>query len=196
MVLVCKMMRKFVCVLSLLFLISACSTLLPKASTDTTTFKSYDEARAAIDSLVPNKSNRENLDDSGFSLKKHPNMTLLTHLDVMRRFLPTGLLRRDDLDPGIVACLEARDGCTGVEITGTKTASERKGSFFADFFNFDRRTETTGWRFNAIVLFVNDTVVYRATSGQPNVNEVQESHNPLGPFQDIGPSVVPKPTYP
>jgi hypothetical protein len=186
-------MRKFACVLSLLFLTSACSTLLPKARTDTTTFKSYDEARDAIDALVPNKSDRETLEKNGFSLKKHPNMTLLTHLDVMRRFLPTGLLRREDLDPGVLNCLESRDSCTGVEIIGTKIASERKGNFFADFFNFDRRTETTGWRFNAIVLFVNDVVVYRSTSGQPNVNEVQESHNPLGPFQDIGPSVVPQP---
>ena len=72
-----------------------------------------------------------------------------------------------------------------------KSPRERKGSFWADFLNFQRRTETTGWRFTALVLLVNDLVVYRSWSGQPAIDEKEVTHNPLGPFQDIGPSVVP-----
>ena len=184
-------MWKSACLVSLLLLASACSSLLPKSRTDTISFNSFDEARDAVEALVPMKSDRATLAKNGFDPKKLPNTTLLTHADIMRLFLPTAVLSRGDLDPGILACLEARDACTGVQIAGAKIETERKGSFWADFFNFQRHTDTTGWRFNATILFVKDVVVYRSWSGQPAVNEVQETHNPLGPFQDIGPSTVP-----
>ena len=64
------------------------------------------------------------------------------------------------------------------------------GNFFTDFSNFQRRTETTGWRFHGVILFVNTLVVYRSWSGQPRVNEVEITKNPLGPLQDIGPSLL------
>jgi hypothetical protein len=180
----------------LLLLTSGCATWLPAAHTDTTSFHSFEEAHAAVVALVPMKSDRATLETNGFNPTKHPNMTLLTQADVVRRFLPSAILKREDLDPGILACLEARDACHGVEIIGAKIARERKGSFWADFFNFQRNTETTGWRFNAIVLLVNDLVVYRSWSGQPVVDEKEVTRNPLGPFQDIGPAMVPKPTVP
>jgi hypothetical protein len=177
-------------------LTSACSSLLPESHTDTTPFKSFDEAHAAIEALVPMKSDRAVLENNGFNPTKHPNTTLLTHADVARRFLPAAILKREDLDPGILLCLESRDDCHGIEIIGAKIARERKGSFWADFLNFQRRTETTGWRFNALVLMVKDMVVYRSWSGQPVIDEKELTHNPLGPFQDIGPAMVPKPTVP
>jgi hypothetical protein len=48
----------------------------------------------------------------------------------------------------------------------------------------------TGWRFNALILFVDDLVVYRSWGGQPAVNEVEVTSNPLGPLQDVGPSLL------
>ncbi|MFN4005813.1 MAG: hypothetical protein ACK4J1_14000 [Hylemonella sp.] len=168
-------------------LLGGCASWLPEARTDTTPFQSYEEARTALLALQPMKSDRHQLEANGFFPGKHPNTTVLTHADVVRRFVPGSLLRREDLDPGVVTCLEARDACSGVEITGAKILRARRGSFWADFFNFQRRTETTGWRFTALVLLVNDTVVYRAWSGQPAINEVEVARNPLGPFQDIGP---------
>ena len=39
-------------------------------------------------------------------------------------------------------------------------------------------------------LFVNDMVVYRSWGGQPRVNEVETTSNPLGPLQDVGPSLL------
>lgn len=66
------------------------------------------------------------------------------------------------------------------------------GNFFADFANFSRHSVTTGWRFNALILRVHDVVVYRAWGGKPNVNEVEHHTNPLGPLQDMGPSIITK----
>lgn len=183
-------MWKLALSLGLLVLTSGCSTWLPESRTDTTPFKSFDEARAAVEALVPMKSDRAALEENGFNPTKHPNTTLLTHADVARRFLPSAILQREDLDPGILRCLEARDDCHGIEVIGAKIARARKGSFWADFFNFQRRTETTGWRFNALVLMVKDLVVYRSWAGQPVIDEKEVTRNPLGPFQDIGPSAV------
>ncbi|MBK9574727.1 MAG: hypothetical protein IPO43_19450 [Rhodoferax sp.] len=90
----------------------------------------------------------------------------------------------------VVVCLEARDACHGLEIVGSRIVKARTGNFVADFSNFRRRTETTGWRFNALILFVDDLVVYRSWGGQPKVSEVEVTHNPLGPLQDVGPSLI------
>ena len=164
--------------------------MLPKGQTDSTSFQSFEEARASIEALVPMKSNRKTLASNGFNPIAHPNTKLLTHSEVVRLLVPTALLTRADLDPGIVVCLEARDVCYGMELAASKISKNRTGGFLADFSNFERRTETTGWRFNALILFVGDLVVYRSWGGQPLVNELEVNSNPLGPFQEVGPSLL------
>jgi hypothetical protein len=136
------------------------------------------------------KSDRRTLKMDGFDPATYPNTKMLTHSDVVRLLIPASVLRREDLDPGILVCMEARDTCTGMEIVVARISRKRTGNFFADFSNFQRRTETTGWRFNALVLFVKDLVVYRSWGGQPDVSELEVNFNPLGPFQDIGPSML------
>ena len=55
-----------------------------------------------------------------------------------------------------------------------------------DFLNFRRETDVTGWTFNALVLLVEDRVVYTLYGGQPNVREHEVTRQPLGPLQDWG----------
>lgn len=183
-------MRKYALPLGLSLLLSACASWLPESHSDNTPFKSFAEAQQAVESLVPMQSDSKTLESNGFSLAKHPNLILLTHADVVRRFLPTSLLRREDIDPGILHCLEAGGACHGIEVSGAKISRQRRGSFWADFLNFQRRTETRGWRFTTVILMVDELVVYRSWSGQPEIDEVEVTRNPLGPFQDIGPPTV------
>jgi hypothetical protein len=166
-------------------LLSGCSALLPKKNIDSTTFQNFDEAVAAIEAIVPMQSDRASIRQNGLDFHVYPNAVQLTHADVVRRFLPSTLLTRQDLDPGILLCLESRDACRGVELSVAKIHKERKGNFFADLINFHRVTHTTGWRFHAVVLFVNDLVVYRSWGGQAVVNQREDARNPLGPFQNI-----------
>lgn len=168
-------------------LLTGCAAMLPETYTNTTSFNSFEEARAALEKLEPRKSDREAMERNGFAPAHHPNMTLLTHADVVRRFVPSALLKREDLDPGILACLEARDACRGVEVVGGRLSKVRTGSFWPDFLNFHRRTETTGWRFTALVLLINDEIVYRSWSGQPRIDEVEIVKRPMGPLQNIIP---------
>jgi hypothetical protein len=170
--------------------ISGCASLLPVSHSDVSTFQTFDEARNAVVALVPMRSTKKSAEQNGMNFAAQPNTKFLTHSDVVRLLVPTGILRREDLDPGIMACLVARDACNGLEITAYKIQKKRTGNFFADFVNYRQRTETTGWRFNALILYVKDTVVYRSWGGQPNVNELDVATKPLGPFQDIGPGLV------
>lgn len=171
-------------------LITGCSSLLPQSKSESSSFKSFEAARAAIEGLVPMQSDLSTLSKIGIDPAKHPNTTILTHADVVRRFVPGSVLGKQDLDPGVVSCLEARDACRGLDVVASRVNKDRTGNFLADFFNFSRRTDTTGWRFNAVVLLVNDKVVYRNWGGQPVLNETEVHNNPLGPLQDSGPSTV------
>lgn len=178
------------CLLLLALLLAGCSSLLPRARSESSSFRNFEEARDTIDALVPMKSDVATLTALGIDPVKQPNTAILTHADIVRRFVPSALLKREDLDPGVLVCLEARDACRGWEITAARITKTRTGNFVADFTNFSRRLETTGWRFNALILLVNEVVVYRAWGGQPRINELEVSTNPLGPLQDVGPSIV------
>lgn len=169
---------------------SGCSSLLPKAHTESPTFQTFEAARQAIESLEPRRTGLAELREKGLTPDQQPNTAILTQADVVRRVFNGGIVGKDDLDPGIVACINARNACRGWELNVARITKARTGNFFADFTNFKRRTETTGWRFNALILLVNDVVVYRGWGGQPAVNEVEVNSNPLGPFQDMGPSSI------
>jgi len=170
--------------------VTGCSSLLPNSHSEASSFKTFEEARAAIESLIPMQSNQDTLTALGIEAGKQPNTTLLTHADVVRRFVPGSVLTKQDLNAGIVACIEAKDSCRGLEVLASRIDKVRSGNFFADFLNFSRRTDTTGWRFNAVILLVDNVVVYRTWGGQPAVNETEVHKNPLGPLQDVGPSTV------
>lgn len=174
----------------ILAVLSGCSSLLPRARNDASTFKDFEQARQAIDALEPMSSTVATLRSFGIDPLLQPNTVILTQADIVRRFVPSALLQRADLDPGVLACLEAKDACRGWEISAARINKTRTGDFFTDFTNFSRRSETTGWRFNALILLVNDVVVYRAWGGQPSINEIEVSTNPLGPLQDIGPVIL------
>ena len=178
------------CLLPLTLLLGSCSSMLPKVHSESTLFASFDDARLAIESLVPMKSDVTTLKGLGLDPATQPNTTILTQSEVVRRFVPIAVLKREDLDPGVLTCLEARDACRGWEIVASNIQQARTGGFLADFTNFSRRSETTGWRFNALVLLVNDKVVYRSWGGQPKVNEVEVNTNPLGPLQEMGPAIL------
>ena len=176
--------------ISLALLTSGCSSMLPRVKSESSPFQTFEEARNAIDGLTPMKSDVTTLSKLGIDPVKQPNTAILTHSDIVRRFVPSSLLKREDLDPGVLSCLEARDDCRGWEINASRISKARTGNFLSDFTNFSRRSETTGWRFNALILLVKDVVVYRAWGGQPSVNEIEVNTNPLGPLQEMGPAIL------
>jgi hypothetical protein len=177
-------------VLGALALLQGCASLLPSTTTNAAQFGSFEEARMTIESLVPYQSDVTTLAPLGIDPMQQPNTLILTHSDIAKRVINGNLQTRDDLDKGIQDCLRAGDACRGWEIKASRIARVRTGSFFMDFVNLKRTTETSGWRFNATILMVNGLVVHRTWGGQPAVQEVEVRRNPLGPLQDGGPGFV------
>lgn len=184
---------QWACALALLALLSACSSLLPRASSATSDFRHFEDLRDTVQNLQPMQTRLAELERLGIDPAKLPNTRILTYVDILQRFVPGPAVRREDLDAGILACIEARDGCRGWELDVAFIKRDRTGNFLADFLNFKRRTETTGWRFTGLILLAHGTVVYRVWGGQPLVNQLEVQTNPLGPLQDIGPAVVTHP---
>ena len=81
-------------------------------------------------------------------------------------------------------------GDASVDRANGQLIGVRTGNFFADLITYKQRTETKGWRFNALILYVDDMVVYRSWGGQPKVDELDVATRPLGPFQEMGPASV------
>jgi len=171
-------------------LMQGCASWLPTATHDAAQFRTFDEARMAIESLVPYQSDLKTLSALGMDPIQQPNTLILTPSDIARRVINGHLQIRDDLDKGIQDCLKAGDACRGWEITASRIARVRTGNFWMDFANLKRTTETSGWRFNATILMVNGLVVHRTWGGQPVVQEVEVRKNPLGPLQEGGSGFV------
>ena len=173
--------------------LAGCAALLPDAKVATQqTWSDYASAKAAIDAIVPMKSTRADLSSAGIDPGTNAAVTILNFSDIMQRFSAGAALRQEDLDPGVRQCLTAGKGCTGYSITLKRTSHKRIGNFWLDSFSFYRETDTTGWSFNALILFVDGLVVYTLYGGQPLVHEKEVTRNPLGPLQGWGQQVTPR----
>lgn len=172
--------------------LAGCTSLLPRAEFATQqTWSDYDAAKAAIDAIVPARSTRDELRAAGIDPHSNAAVSILNVSDVMQRFA-AGSVRQEELDPGVRQCLTAGKACTGYAISLKRSSHKRIGNFWLDSFNFYREVDVTGWSFNALILFVGDTVVYTLYGGQPRMHEREVTRNPLGPLQGWSNQVTPK----
>lgn len=176
-----------------LALLCGCQSLLPRAADETQVpWRSFDEARIAVESIEPFVTQKSTLTANGFNPLYNPSVTLLSYPEIVQRFAAGTALTPDDYEPGIRSCLTAVKSCTGYAIAAKRIRRDRIGNFWADSFGFKREVNITGWTFNAIILFVDDLVVYTVYGGQPSMHELQTTRNPLGPLQSWGEVLRPR----
>lgn len=169
---------------------AACSALLPRSETVTySPWKSFEEAQQTFDEIILHKTTTADLKRQQLDPASNANVTILNYSDVVRRFVPSPSIDALSLDVGVQECLRAGNRCHGYEVDHRVLRRNRYGNFWADFFNFRRKTDIVGWRFNAVLLITNDVVVYKATGGQPVIRENESSRNPLGPLQGSGDAI-------
>jgi hypothetical protein len=167
--------------------LSGCAALLPASKKETVSdWGSYDQARKSLAAIDPYKTVRADLNASGLDPRVNPNITVLHYADVVQRFAAAALLKPEEMDQGIRDCLRAGRRCSGYAITVKKLDRNRVGNFWLDSFRFKRETVTAGWGVDALLVFVDDLVVYELVGGQPNITEYEEERNPLGPLQGWG----------
>lgn len=167
--------------------LAGCAELLPKAETVVSNpWHSYEQAKAAIERIVPYQTTTRELKERGFDPFVTQNVQLLNYSDIVLRFPISGSMPMDRLDRGLRECLEAGKECTGYAIAVRETKRDRVGNFWADALNFHRVTDVTGWSFNALVLVVGGRAVYVTWGGQPMIREQEMTRQPLGPLQGWG----------
>ena len=95
-------------------------------------------------------------------------------------------MKPEELDRGIRECLQAGKACSAYQLKQEIRKRDRTGNFWLDSFQFNRVTDVSGWTFNALVVLVEDRVVYTLYGGQPRIKEKETTKNPLGPLQGWG----------
>jgi len=172
--------------LALLGLLSGCAALLPSSKEETVNeWKHYKDVMASYERIQPYVTNFEAVCEYGFDPKRTPNVKILNHSQVVDAVLPSTLQNNGGVPKGMVDCIQAQERCYGYYIEPTRIDRARVGNFWLDFLNFRKVTRKTGWQFSALIVIVDDMVVYKQWSGTPHIHQEEVSRNPLGPFQGI-----------
>lgn len=167
----------------------ACTSLLPSGSTESpSAFSSFDKARQALVKVVPNQTTLEGLSALGFNPQASANVSLIPYPEVVGRLVPYSAIQKEDLDPGVRACIQAQSACRGYVFRFSSEHRKREGGFWLDFLNIKRITNTTGWRFEGLVVVNDQVVLFRNYSGEERIDRTERQTNPLGPFQPAGES--------
>jgi hypothetical protein len=168
-------------VLLALMMEAGCAALLPSAkAVSESPWLEYGDAKKAFDSITIGKTTVDDLKELGFDVKASPNLKVMNYLDVAATLQAIPI---QELDPGLQACIKARDDCRAYVFEPTRTYTHRVGNFWLDVWRFRRKTHETGWHFKALIVFVNHTVAYKLSSGEPQIDHMKDEVNPLGPFQ-------------
>ncbi len=164
--------------------------MLPRASTDTLSqFGAFEQARAAVELVVPFRTRTDELKSLGFDPSAGANVTLIPYPEIVSWLAPYSGVPLADLDPGIRRCILAQSACKAWLFRFGREDRKREGGFWEDFLNVRRTTYVTGWWFEALVVVSDETVLFRNYAGQPRIDRVEKQTNPLGPFQPAGESV-------
>lgn len=173
--------------------LAGCQSLLPDAADSTqVSWRTFDEAREAVEAIEPFATRKSAVVASGFDPRVNPSVTILTYPEIVQRFAAGSALRPEEYEPGIRACLTAGKSCSGYAVAARRVRRDRIGSFWLDSLAFRREVDVNGWTFSALILFVDDLAVYRTFGGQPNLRERQVTRNPLGPLQGWGEALRPR----
>ncbi|WP_137818865.1 hypothetical protein [Pseudomonas sp. 2FG] len=167
-------------------LLAGCTSLLPSEYAETVSpFGDYTDTEIRYSQAVPGITTRSELFSLGFDPLTQGNGRMLSFIDVRLMFVQPNV-PLDYLPDGLVKCLEAKDRCIGYAFEFSKTDTQRVGSFWADVLNFRKQREFYGWAFRAVFVLVDDKLVHKVSSGEPNIRRFEVKRNPLGPMQGAG----------
>ncbi|MFZ2198029.1 MAG: hypothetical protein WAV13_09875 [Thermodesulfovibrionales bacterium] len=179
------MKRMLFCVLLVSFTVAGCGSMLPSArQTSISPWDSFDDAKKAFDKIALYQTTEEEMRALGFDPFTTPNIKILTYVHIMNRFMPNPSIKKEELAEGIRSCIDAKENCVAYEFDPEVMKSKRYGSVMLDLFNFQRKSNETGWKFEALVVIVDNIVVYKLWGGNPMIRLNRESNNPLGPLQN------------
>lgn len=171
---------------SLAFFLGGCSLLPEGKETVESPWRSFADAKATYDKIEPGRTTLAQLKKLGIDPYTTSNVSVLSYLDIIQRFIPNNAIKYDQLAPPVRDCIDARETCWGYEVSPKEIHSKRTGNVLADVFSFRRKTIRKGWSFNALIIFKDNGVVYKIWRGKPLIREQSTQKSPLGPLQNSG----------
>jgi hypothetical protein len=170
-----------------LLLTAGCAALFPsKTTTVESRWKSYAEIETDFGKIIPYQTNTNDLRTLGFDPSVSPNIKLLNHSDIVKMFLPNSNIEKKDLAAGVRDFIESPEQSYAYLIELQKVHSKRYGQLFLDLFGFRRKTHEDGWEFKGLILIKSGIIVYKMSSGEPQISRNETQVKPLGPLQEIG----------
>jgi hypothetical protein len=167
-------------------LLGGCANLLPGLKREVSNpWSDFAAAKQSFDEIVPFQTSMQTVRALGFDPDITPNMQVLNQAQVIDAVLPSPLQERATIPQGIVKCMQAGAACMGYAMEPSRIEQQRVGYFLLDLLNFHRNTVTTGWKFAALIVVIDNQVVYKQWSGQPQIHMTLERTNPLGPLQSM-----------
>jgi len=158
-----------------------CVSLLPRGKVITESpWQEYSAVKESFDQITVGETTVDDLKKLGFDVKASPNLKIMNYLDIAATVQAIPI---KELDQGLQACLRARADCRAYVFEPRRIYTRRVGNFWLDILSFRRKSHETGWRFKALIVFVNHHVAYKLSSGEPQIDQFQDQINPLGPFQ-------------
>ena len=165
---------------------AGCAFLLPTETQEVESrWESFDQAKEAFDRIEPGTTRRADLAELGYDPYQEPNVQILDFIAVLERLLPDNPSVPLPEEPGINACIEAADRCSGLLLRPSFDKDEEYGVAALSVLSFRRQNEITGWAFQSLVVLVDDDVVYKLWGGNPGIRKYRDRIRPLGPFQEI-----------
>ncbi len=184
-------MRKsigFFVTLALFIGLIGCAALLPSTKTIVQSpWKTFENCKEAFDKIVPHQTTAQELKKHGLIDK---NSCILNYLEVQQRFMFNPSITKTDLDPEIQKAIEAKERCYAYEISPQSIQQKRNGNFFIDTLRFKRESRESGWQFKAIIVLVDNVVIYKLWGGTPNIDKTSVEKKPLGPLQEFGDIII------
>ncbi len=104
--------------------------------------------------------------------------------------MPRVSLTFDHLAKPVQDCIVAQERCSALVFHPEHVESHRVGNILLDLFGFERETLNTGWSAEVVLLMLDGHVAYKLMSGHPDIKDMKDSVQPLGPLQDIGNTAV------
>lgn len=173
-------------VLAVMFLTVGCSSLFSSSrSTTVSRWKDYKEVEAAFQKITPYQTTETNLLKMGFDPQASPNVKILTYVDIIQIFMPNPAMQERDLPEAVRECIKAKEKSHAYLVELHDIKRKRHGSLFLDMFGFNRKTHESGWRFKGLILINGNLVVYKLSSGEPQIAGEEKQVKPLGPLQEV-----------
>ena len=167
--------------------LSGCGGILLPSQSETgeSRFESYSAVQTAFDKIALRQTSLQDMANLGFDAETTPNVSVLSYLDIVERFMPNNSIAFDKLDPAVQDCIMARTSCEGFVFNVEHHEFQRSGSLFLDLFGFVHTTRETGWTAQVLVLVQKGHVTHKLLSGEPHVEMVRDDVQPLGPMQNL-----------